>query len=107
MEWCEGGARILVVDFAQATNLLDRLDGNTDRLDRAGVDYAALGVTLPTRRLVLETWRFPQFDTDKLEGIALLEDGQTLVLVDDNDFAITGKEGPSRLWLVRLPERLR
>nr|WP_279232335.1 esterase-like activity of phytase family protein [Thermus albus] len=107
LERAEGGARILVVNFGQATNLLDRPDGDTDRLDRAGVDYAALGVILPTRRLVLETWRLPQFDTDKLEGIALLEDGQTLAIVDDNDFAITGKEGPSRLWLVRLPERLR
>ena len=107
LERAEGGARVLLVDFAKATNLLERADGDSDRLDQAGVDYAALGIALPSRRVVLETWRLAQLDTDKLEGLALLEDGQTLAIVDDNDFAITGKEGPSRLWLVRLPERLR
>lgn len=107
LERAQGGARVYLVDFAGATNLLGHPRGMDPELDKAGVDYAALGVRLPTRRLLLETWRFPAFDTDKLEGLALLEDGQTLVLANDNDFAITGKEGPSRLWLVRLPEALR
>ncbi|GLV48475.1 hypothetical protein TJA_16280 [Thermus sp. LT1-2-5] len=107
LERGEGGARVYLVDFAQATNLLERPDGESPELDKAGVDYAALGIRLPERRLLLETWRLKEFDTDKLEGLALLEDGQTLAIADDNDFAITGREGPSRLWLVRLGERLR
>ncbi|TFU26335.1 esterase-like activity of phytase family protein [Thermus tengchongensis] len=107
LERAEGGARIYLVDFSRATNLLDHPKGDSPELDKAGTDYAALGIRLPERRLLLETWRHPAFDTDKLEGVALLEDGRTLALADDNDFAITGKEGPSRLWLVRLPEALR
>ena len=107
LERAQGGARVYLVDLAGATNLLEHPRGADPGLDRAGVDYAALGIRLPTRRLLLETWRLPAFDTDKLEGLALLEDRQTLALVNDNDFAITGKEGPSRLWLVRLPEALR
>ncbi|RDI95181.1 esterase-like activity of phytase family protein [Meiothermus sp. QL-1] len=107
LERAEGGARVYLVDFARATNLLSRPDGSSSELDKAGVDYASLGIHLPERRLLLETWRLPEFDTDKLEDLALLEDGQTLAIVDDNDFAITGKEGPSRLWLVRLAQKLR
>ncbi len=107
LERAEGGARIFVVDFARATNLLGHPEGESPELDKAGVDYAAKGIALPERRLLLETWGLPEVDTDKLEGLALLEDGQTLALMDDNDFAITGKEGPNRLWLVRLPQRLR
>lgn len=95
------------MDFARATNLLERPDGNSPELDKAGVNYAALNISLPQRRLLLETWKLREFDTDKLEGLALLEDGQTLAIIDDNDFAITGKEGPTRLWLVRLNQKLR
>ncbi len=107
LERAEGGARVFLVDFAQATNLLERPEGQSREFDKAGLDYTRLGLRLPERRLLLETWRLPEFDTDKLEGLALLEDGQTLALVDDNDFAITGVEGSSRLWLVRLPQPLR
>jgi alkaline phosphatase len=70
------------------------------------VDYGALGIRLPARKLVLETWKLAEFDTDKLEGLTLLEDKRTLAIANDNDFAITGKEGPSRVWLVLLPEAL-
>ncbi|MBW6395908.1 hypothetical protein KZX47_12215 [Thermus sp. SYSU G05001] len=76
-------------------------------LDKVGTDFGALGIRLPQRNLVLETWKLPEFDTNKLEGLTLLEDGRTLAIADDNDFAITGKEGPSRLWLVLLPQALR
>jgi len=107
LERAEGGARVYLVDFSRATNLLERPDGNSPELDKAGVNYSALGISLPQRRLLLETWKLPEFDTDKLEGLALLEDGQTLAIIDDNDFAITGREGPTRLWLVRLDQKLR
>jgi len=107
LERAEGGARVFLVDFARATNLLGRPDGQSRDLDKAGVDYEGLGIRLPERQLLLETWRLPEIDTDKLEGLALMEDGQTLALMDDNDFAITGQEGPTQLWLVRLPQALR
>lgn len=106
LERAEGGARVFLVDFAQATNLLDHPMGQSPDLDRAGVDYGALGIRLPARKLVLETWKLAEFDTDKLEGLTLLEDKRTLAIANDNDFAITGKEGPSRVWLVLLPEAL-
>jgi hypothetical protein len=56
--------------------------------------------------LLLETWKFKEFYTDKQEGIALLEDGKTLAIIADNDFAVT-EDKPTKLWLVELPERLR
>ncbi|GAB5602347.1 esterase-like activity of phytase family protein [Thermus sp. FJN-A] len=107
LERAEGGARIFLVDFAKATNLLEHPEGSSPELDKAGVDYRAKGIALPERRLLLDTWRLPEIDTDKLEGLALLEDGQTLAIANDNDFAITGTEGPFRIWLVRLGEKLR
>ncbi|AFV77343.1 hypothetical protein Theos_2356 (plasmid) [Thermus oshimai JL-2] len=104
LERAEGGARVFLVDFAGATNLLGLGPvGEGPELDRTGVDYAARGIRLPQRRLLLETWKVG-IDTDKIEGLALLEDGQTLALISDNDFAITGSEGPTQLWLVRLPQ---
>jgi alkaline phosphatase len=106
LERAEGGARIFRVDFRGATNLLEHPLGESPDLDKAGVDYQALGILLPRRELLLETWKLP-IDTDKLEGLALLEDGRTLALISDNDFAITGKEGPTYLFLVRLPAPLR
>jgi hypothetical protein len=106
LERAEGGARIYLVDFKGATNLLERPDGESPELDKAGTDYARLGIRLPERRLLLETWKFKEFDTDKLEGIALLEDGKTLAIIADNDFAVT-EDKPTKLWLVELPERLR
>jgi alkaline phosphatase len=94
------------VDFKGATNLLERPDGESLELDKAGTDYARLGIRLPEKRLLLETWKFKEFDSDKLEGIALLEDGKTLAIIADNDFAVT-EDKPTKLWLVELPERLR
>lgn len=107
LERAKSGARIFLVDFSRATNLLDHPQGQSPDLDKAGVDYASLGIRLPERRLILETWKVGGFDTDKLEGLALLEDGRTLAISEDNDFAITGQEAYSRLWLVRLDEALR
>jgi alkaline phosphatase len=107
LERAKGGARVFLVDFAKATNLLEHPEGQSEALDRAGVDYGAKGIRLAERRLVLETWRLKEVDTAKLEGLALLEDGRTLALINDNDFAIEGDEGPTRLWLVRLEEALR
>lgn len=107
LERAEGRARIFLVDFAQATNLLDHPMGQSPDLDKAGVDYGTLGIRLPVKKLLLETWKFTEFDTDKLEGLTLLEDRRTLAITNDNDFAIGGKEGPVRVWLVRLPEALR
>ncbi|MFX6918880.1 hypothetical protein ABTH79_19450, partial [Acinetobacter baumannii] len=72
LERASGGARIFLVDFSQATNLLDHPLGDTPELDKAGTDYGALGIRLPQRNLVLETWKLPEFDTDKLEGLTLL-----------------------------------
>ncbi len=107
LERASGGARVFLVDFSQATNLLEHPLGDTPELDKVGTDYGALGIHLPQRKLLLETWKLPEFDTDKLEGLTLLEDGRTLAIANDNDFAITGREGPSRLWLVLLPQALR
>ncbi|MFX9231863.1 hypothetical protein ABTN86_19420, partial [Acinetobacter baumannii] len=39
LERASGGARIFLVDFSQATNLLDHPLGDTPELDKAGTDY--------------------------------------------------------------------
>ncbi len=57
LERAEGGARVYLVNFAQSTNLLEHPNGESPELDKAGMDYAALGIKLPERRLLLETWR--------------------------------------------------
>ncbi|HMP84547.1 MAG TPA: esterase-like activity of phytase family protein, partial [Verrucomicrobiota bacterium] len=103
LEQAKGEARLLVADFSQATNLLDRTDENELSFEAAGGDLSQLKVT-PAR---VETWfstkQVNTIDSDKLEGLAIVGP-QEIALVNDNDFG-TGdnKTGqPSTFWLIRV-----
>ena len=60
-------------------------------------DLSATGITAVSKRLVLDSADHPELP-GKLEGIALLPDG-TLMLINDDDFGITGER--TRIVLVR------
>lgn len=52
-------------------------------------DLAATGVTPVAKVLCLDTFRDIKDAPEKIEGMAILEDG-TLMLINDNDFGIRG-----------------
>ena len=101
--------KLFVVDFAKASNILDRPEANNNALlfDRANTDLKLYGVEVPTREQVFSSADLPQIDEEKLEGLAVLN-SSVLALAHDNDFGIGDNttNAPSKLWIVQLPKEL-
>ena len=97
--------KLFVMDFASATNLLERPDGSTLTIERVDSDLKALGITTPTRIEVFASTGL--IDDDKLEGLAVLSPS-VVALTNDNDFGIgDNKTGaPSKIWIVQLGQVL-
>lgn len=99
-------ARLVVVDFAAATNLLGRDDENSLTLETAGSDLAML----PVKPAAVSIW-FSTADlrglSRKLEGLAVLSPTE-IALSNDNDYGLgdndTGE--PSMVWLLHLLKHL-
>ena len=101
--------KLFVVDFAKASNILDRPEANAPALllDRASTELKLYGVDLPSRELVFSSDSLKQIDEEKLEGLAVLTP-TVVALAHDNDFGIGDNttNAPSKLWLVQLPKAL-
>lgn len=99
-------ARLVLVDFAAATNLLGRDDENSLTLEPAGSDLATLSV----KPAAVSIW-FSTADlrglSRKLEGLAVLSPTE-IALSNDNDYGLgendTGE--PSMVWLLHLSNPL-
>jgi Esterase-like activity of phytase len=101
--------KLFVVDFAKASNILDRPEANNNAMlfDRANTDLKLYGVEVPTREQVFSSADLPQIDEEKLEGLAVLN-SSVVALAHDNDFGIGDNttNAPSKLWIVQLPKEL-
>jgi alkaline phosphatase len=99
-------ARLVIVNFREATNLLGRPDENSLEFEAAGVDLDRLTVKPATTEVWADLRTVPGLSR-KLEGLAVLNANEIL-LANDNDFGLgdntTGE--PSRLWRLRLPRPL-
>jgi hypothetical protein len=97
--------KLFVVDFALATNLLERPEGATLTPESVETKLETLGIKTPSRVEVFSSAGL--IDDDKLEGIAVLSPG-TVAITNDNDFGIgDNKTGaPSKLWIVQLAQAL-
>ncbi len=103
LETGAGFARLIVVDFAGATNLLGRPDENALTFELVGGDLSKLPITPARTEVWLATAGLSAIGSPKLEGLAILGPDE-IALANDNDFGLgdnaTGE--PSMAWTLRL-----
>ena len=89
LERTEQTTKLYEIDLAGATNILGaRWDDPATRPTLEQSELAAAGITPVAKTLRLDTADYPEI-VGKTEGMALLSDG-ALVLINDDDFGITG-----------------
>ncbi|GAB6989956.1 esterase-like activity of phytase family protein [Paenibacillus pini] len=99
--------RIYSIDLSDATNILGKYDDATaagktiEQMSTA--DLKKNNILPPTKRTVLDSVEF-KYPYEKIEGVSLIN-GNTLVIVNDNDFGIdsTSPENGTELWTFKLP----
>jgi alkaline phosphatase len=100
--------KLRVADLSAATNVLDNpqaatlvLEKEAENLDKLAIKPVAMREVFDSRDVFL------QIDTDKLEGLALLN-SSVVAISNDNDFGVgentTGY--PSKVWVIRLGKAL-
>ena len=102
--------RIYAVDLSNATNVLGKYDdaaaGRTLEQTTAA-ELKANGIKPVSKRTVLDAIEF-EFPYEKIEGVTLTN-GDTLTIVNDNDFGIdsTSEANGTELWQFKLPYPLK
>jgi hypothetical protein len=102
LERTDQDARLFRVDLSGASNILgsawDDLD-TSPSLEEFDHPVEA-GVTPLPKTLLVALDALPQMP-DKIEGVAVV-DKETVAVVDDNDFNVSGDEVPSQLLLIQV-----
>ena len=84
--------KLQAIDLAGATNILgtdwDKAETSPSLEQLAAADLAGKGVTPVTKKLWLDSSDYAELPA-KVEGVAILDDGQ-LILINDDDFGIEG-----------------
>jgi 3-phytase len=98
------------IDLANATNI-NNLNvtfptGKTAIEQLTESELTAAGIKVVTKNLIANAAKSGYTGVDKLEGLALV-DSNTLALVNDNDFNVSGSSTPARLGLLSLPDALK
>lgn len=99
--------RIYSIDLSSATNILSKYDGANNAgktLEQMTVeDLKANSILPPAKRTVLDAVAF-NYPYEKIEGLSLVN-GNTLVIVNDNDFGMgsTSPDNGTELWTFKLP----
>ncbi|TBL77338.1 esterase-like activity of phytase family protein [Paenibacillus thalictri] len=99
--------RIYAVDLSTATNILGKYDDATaagKSLEQMKIaDLKASGIMPVSKRTILDSVEF-KFPYEKIEGLSLVN-GNTLAIVNDNDFGIdsTLPTNGTELWTFKLP----
>lgn len=99
--------KLFVVDFANATNFLNRPEAATLVPERVDTNLATLGIKTTERTEVFSSASTPAIDEEKLEGMAVLSEG-AIALIHDNDFGIGDNKtnAPTKFWIVQLAKAL-
>ena len=102
-----GGAKLVLVDLATATDVSELPQAQTLALEDSSLDLSTLGITPAVSTVVFETPETPEITDFKLEGLSILN-ANDVAISNDNDFGIgdnvTGI--PSRMWVIRLRDQL-
>ncbi|CAG7615520.1 esterase-like activity of phytase family protein [Paenibacillus allorhizosphaerae] len=99
--------RIFSIDLSNATNILGKYDDQMaarKTLEQMSIDeLKANGIMPPSKRTVLDLVAF-EYPYEKVEGLSLVN-GDTIVIVNDNDFGIgsNSTENGTELWTFKLP----
>ena len=109
----EGGdaapVKLVLVDLTAATDVKDFTSAATVPLvlENVNTDLLALGITPAETTMVLDLGvEFPQITSRKLEGLSILNANE-LSISNDNDFGIGVDVNPSKVYTIRLSEKLR
>ncbi|MBG1268537.1 phytase [Nostoc sp. WHI] len=104
-----GNKLIYQIDLAGATNINNPANftlpaGKTiEQLTSA--ELAAANITLVTKSLIANAAELGYTGVEKLEGLALVAPN-TLALINDNDFNVTGNTAAEKLGILELPNNL-
>jgi len=90
--------RIFSIDLSNATNILGKYDDQMaarKTLEQMSIDeLKANGIMPPSKRTVLDLVAF-EYPYEKVEGLSLVN-GDTIVIVNDNDFGIGSNSTETR-----------
>ncbi len=96
--------KLVVADLSAASNVLDNPHATTLIMEKEAESLDKLGIKAATMREVFDSRDvFFQIDTDKLEGLALLN-SSVVAISNDNDFGVGENTTayPSKVWVLRL-----
>ena len=97
-----GGAKLLLVDLKDATDIHGTALADTLVPENAATDFAALGITPVATTVVYSNLETPEIQDFKLEGLAILNPW-TVAISNDNDFGVGDFPGAtSKIWHIRL-----
>lgn len=99
-----GGAKLILADFANATDVTALPVAQTLALEDSSLNLASVGITPAETAVVYRNEETPEITDFKLEGLSILNRNE-VALTNDNDFGI-GVAVPvaSKLWVLRLAE---
>ena len=99
-----GGARLVLVDVSEATDVNGWPEAQTLMLENSNLDLATMGIAAASSKVIFRNEETPELTDFKLEGLSILNRNQ-VAISNDNDF---GLEGPQhfQMWIIRLGESL-
>jgi alkaline phosphatase len=101
-----GGAKLVLVDISAATNIHGTPLAAGLTPEAVTTDFAALGVTQATSKVVFSNEQTPEITDFKLEGLSIINRNK-VAISNDNDFGIGDFPGAiSKLWVIRLKDDL-
>ena len=101
-----GGAKLVLVDIASATNIHSTAVAATLTPEAVTTDLPALGITTATSTVVYSNEQTPELTDFKLEGLAILNPNK-VAISNDNDFGIGDFPGATpKVWFIRLADDL-
>lgn len=103
----KGGARLILVDLRNATDISAMPVANTLVPEDVNTDLAALGITpAATESVLYFNGELPEIMDYKLEGLSILNPNE-VAISNDNDFGVTlDPEAKSQMWIIRLKNQL-
>ncbi|MGF1938376.1 MAG: phytase [Nostoc sp. ChiQUE02] len=104
-----GNKLIYKIDLAKATNINNPanfiLPANKTIEQLTSAELAAANIAPVTKSLIANAAQLGYTGVEKLEGLALVAPN-TLALINDNDFNVTGNTAAEKLGILELPKNL-